>query len=580
MKQRACLFIFILLFALAACMPKAQPSTTAGDLARTLTSTAIPPSSVPTLDLTGTSTFTPVAPGTLLCSEGAPLTSTSPSSTLPDFLDAKNVPMRFVPAGDFIMGSEYNYLEKPVHQVYLNDYYIDKYEVTNGYYQVCVSTGVCEQPKYISSFQRGFYFGNTGYKDYPVIFVDWNMAKTYCEWRGARLPTEAEWEKAARGTDERSYPWGTCTIDKTYSDQIYEFGDIYDTKRVGSYEKGKSVYGVYDMLGNASEWVDDWFSDTYYKDSPLSNPQGSDTGIWHVVRDYSSNRDELRVTSRIGYLPTDYANYVGFRCASDGTSELKPSLTQVEFAPTPTKTPDPSDYIDEKSVPMRFVPAGNFLMGSDKGQEDEKPIHTVYLNAYYMDKYEVTNARYKVCVDSGLCQLPRVKSTITRLSYYENPLFDEFPVQVDWNMARTYCEWRGARLPTEAEWEKAARGADGRTYPWGDGIDCSKANFYFVNHNLYCVGDTSQVGSFEDGKSMYGVYDLAGNIPEWAADWYSETYYQTSPGANPLGPASGEHRVLRGGSYGDFDFFIRSSYRGWSPQDAAFNGFRCAKPVP
>ena len=219
-KKLQSLVIYIFVF--VACMPQALPvsvsSTTGGGVEKTLTSTTIPPSSVQTLDLTVTSTFTPVAPGGLLCSAGAPSTQLSllPTS-LPDFLDAKNVPMRLVRAGDFIMGSEYDYLEKPVHTIYLNDYYIDKYEVTNGFYELCVNTGACESPKYLGSFTRGYYFGHPGYDNYPVIFVDWNMAKTYCEWRGARLPTEAEWEKAARGTDGRSHPWGTCSIDNTYT---------------------------------------------------------------------------------------------------------------------------------------------------------------------------------------------------------------------------------------------------------------------------------------------------------------------------------------------------------------------------
>jgi formylglycine-generating enzyme required for sulfatase activity len=403
------------------------------------------------------------------------------------------------------------------------------------------------------------------------------MAKTYCEmWRGARLPTEAEWEKAARGTDGRSYPWGTCSIDHTYTDYIFEWGDLYDTKPVGSYEKGISIYGVYDMMGSLSEWVNDWFAETY-DSNVLSNPQGPESGLYRVVRGYSSDRNAIRVTNRIGYGPTENIGYVGFRCASDGTSQLQASLTQVVYPPTPTKTPDPSDYMDQAGIRMRLVPAGSFVMGSDKGQADEAPMHTVHLDAYYIDTYEVTNASYKTCVAAGVCQASRARDLAGWLAYSELPIFDDYPAAVDWEEAKTFCEWREAQLPTEAQWEKAARGTNGRTYPWGEGADCSKANFH--DQNVVCAGNPVQVGSFEDGKSVYGLYDMAGNILEWVADWYSETYYQESPAVNPSGPDFGTLRVLRGGGYYSDALYIRSSARIWTMPNVTGYGFRCVKPA-
>ena len=224
-------------------------------------------------------------------------------------------------------------------------------------------------------------------------------------------------------------------------------------------------------------------------------------------------------------------------------------------------------------------------MGSDNGASDEQPVHTVHLDAFYVDKYEVTNALYKACADAGVCQLPKDTSSKARSNYYGNPEFDDYPViYVDWNMAKIYCEtWRGAHLPTEAEWEKAARGTDGRTYPWGEdsggeGSECSKANYYED-----CATDTTKVGSYESGKSIYGAYDMAGNVLEWVADWYSETYYQTSPSANPLGPDSGQYRVLRGGSFSTKnDVNLRSAARSSSPPSVSLwnIGFRCARSIP
>jgi formylglycine-generating enzyme required for sulfatase activity len=237
------------------------------------------------------------------------------------------------------------------------------------------------------------------------------------------------------------------------------------------------------------------------------------------------------------------------------------------------------EIVDSQGVPMRFVPAGNFMAGSDSGYENEKPVHTVYLDDFYIDKYEVTNALFKACVDAGECQPPQKTSSMTRESYFGNPEFEDYPViYVSWENARDYCQWRGRDLPTEAQWEKAARGVDGRVYPWGNEIDPA-----FVNYNDY-VGDTTKVGSYEGGKSPYGVYDMAGNAWEWVADWYSETYYQdtydlNTPLTNPTGPRSGEYKVLRGGSWHDDDTIVTTSNRGWSQLEYFENtdfGFRCA----
>jgi formylglycine-generating enzyme required for sulfatase activity len=196
------------------------------------------------------------------------------------------------------------------------------------------------------------------------------------------------------------------------------------------------------------------------------------------------------------------------------------------------------------------------------------------LKAFWIDQTEVTNAMYAKCVaDGGACQEPTNTSSYTHSSYYGNSEFDNYPVlYVDWNMANTYCSWAERRLPTEAEWEKAARGTDARTYPWGEGIDCDKANY-----NGSCVGDTSPVKSYPNGVSPYEAYDMAGNVWEWVSDWYGETYYQSSPLSNPLGPA-GTYRVLRGGSWNVSDSNVRSAFRyRYDPTITDDSlGFRCS----
>lgn len=249
-----------------------------------------------------------------------------------------------------------------------------------------------------------------------------------------------------------------------------------------------------------------------------------------------------------------------------------PTATHTPAPPTFTPTPGIGSIYLSNGVTMLYVPAGTFSMGSETSSH-ERPIHAVNLSAYYMDKYEVTNAAYKRCVEAGVCDPPKQSRSSTRTAYYGNPEFDEFPViYVDWNMAKTYCEWRGARLPTEAEWEKAARGTDGRTYPWGEGISCDEANY----NN--CVGDTTKVGSYLGGVSPYGLYDMAGNVWEWVNDWYDSSYYQTSPSSNPQGPTSGQYRVLRGGSWNNYGSSVRSVFRfGNDPSNPGhYLGFRCS----
>lgn len=242
---------------------------------------------------------------------------------------------------------------------------------------------------------------------------------------------------------------------------------------------------------------------------------------------------------------------------------------------------------------MVLVPAGEFVMGSRNIDaviqecksyvtecdqtwfQDELIPHTVFLDDFYMDIYEVTNRNYAVCVDAGACQPPVNTTSSTRSSYFGDPGFDDYPVIfIDWNMAKTYCEWRGARLPTEAEWEKAARGVDERTYPWGEEIDNTFANY---NNNF---GDTSPVGSYESNQSPYGIYDMAGNVWEWVADYYSESYYRDSPASNPPGPSSGQGKVLRGGSWYDPAYLIRTTTRFMQVEPVDNNyGFRCARDV-
>ena len=238
--------------------------------------------------------------------------------------------MAVISAGEFQMGCDIDHNggyncsadELPVHPVYLDEYYIDLTEVTNEQYSMCVAAGICASPSSNESNTRHPYYGDPAYGNYPVIFVSWDDATTYCAWAGKRLPSEAEWEKAARGSiDVRAFPWGdeapNCSLANSFNDPASDYC-VRDTSEVGSYPAGASYYGVVDMAGNVWEWVNDWYQSDYYSVTPYSNPPGPASGSSRVVRGGSWVHPMmyLRVAYRFNnYLPDSHNNYFGFRCA-------------------------------------------------------------------------------------------------------------------------------------------------------------------------------------------------------------------------------------------------------------------------
>ncbi len=500
--------------------------------------------------------------------------------------------MILIPAGEFLMGStddDKDALddEKPQHKVYLDAYYIYKTEVTVAQYRkFCIATNrkMPIEPEW-------------GWQDtHPIVNVSWIDAKAYADWAGVFLTTEAQWEKVARGSDSRIYPWGN-EWDKSKCanwDNSGKGNTTSGTHLVGSFPTGATQYGVMDMAGNVWELCADWYSADYYKNASAKNPSGPVTGSDRVLRggswygDYGYNN---RGAYRGIHGPYGYDSYVGFRCAisSPGlmaqTETDPPAITPVvkllvDIPVTTQATQLVKTKINPKDgAEMILIPAGDFLMGSmdvDKDENDnEKPQHEVYLDAYYMYKTEVTVAQYrKFCVATGRKIPPEPD-----WKWKENhPI-----VNVSWDDAKAYADWAGVVLPTEAQWEKAARGGNGLIYPWGNEWDKTKCANWSNSGEYNMMSGTHPVGSFPTGASPCGVMDMAGNVLEWCADWYGETYYKNAPAKNPTGPVTGNSRVMRGGSwFDDNNINFHSAYRYDSDPDYDdLNlGFRCASPVP
>ncbi|MCF6157821.1 MAG: formylglycine-generating enzyme family protein [wastewater metagenome] len=234
---------------------------------------------------------------------------------------------------------------------------------------------------------------------------------------------------------------------------------------------------------------------------------------------------------------------------------------------------------------MVLIPAGEFTMGENTYYDwtfdlayniYDGPEHTVYLDAYYIDKYEVTNKQYREFVEATGYRMPRCWND-ARFNQDNQPV-----VGITWEDAVAYATWAGKRLPTEAEWEKAARGTDKRLWPWGNNtFDKDKCNVWETDYRVFGFRGTTPVGMYEKGKSPYGCYDMAGNAWEWCADYYDQNYYYTSPLKNPKGPESGTQKVVRGGSFLYFGHYARCAARYRVPWHAESPqiGFRCVKPV-
>ncbi len=269
----------------------------------------------------------------------------------------------------------------------------------------------------------------------------------------------------------------------------------------------------------------------------------------------------------------DLVNFTLQEIKADGTYDRLYHEWFGSDAPFAVEVWPGQSYLDLDMIPMVRVPTGEFIRGNHIGFPDEKTEQLLHIDDFYIDQYEVTNRQYAQCVQVGRCISPRLPRSVNFANYYAQSDFANFPaIWVTWDDATAYCGYRGKRLPTEAEWEKAARGPQNTLYPWGNQDPTNQANYN------YAARDVAPVGTFPADLSGYGAYDMAGNVREWVADWYQWDYYPIAPAQNPTGPTAGVTRVLRGGSWNDIALYLRSTVRkNFLPDSFDSNlGFRCA----
>ncbi len=666
--------------------------------------------------------------------------------------------MVLIPAGEFQMGDTFNEgdsdgRELPVHTVRVDDFYMDKYEVTKELWDTVRAWG-------LSNGYSDLVAGGGKAPDHPVHSVNWYECVKWCNARsqmegrtpcyytdaglatiyktgqlaphvrwvanGYRLPTEAEWEKAARGgAAGRRFPWSDQdTIQHARANYWSSSNYFYDDSPTRGYHPTFSTgstpytspvgffspngYGLCDMAGNVWEWCHDRYSSTYYSTTPYPaprvNPHGPTSGVYRVLRGGCWNPHHpyhCRVSNRHYDTPDRAGNYVGFRCVADAI-QLPPYSLQVtvegegsvavdppggEYGVTTqvilTAKPEPGwmfvgwdddltgddnptvivmdsnkaviALFELEVIPppgMVLIPAGEFMMGDafdGEGDSDELPRHAVWVDAFYMDRYEVTKDLWDTVrawgLSSGYVDIgPGIGSgsnyPVHSVNWYECVKWCNARSQMegrtpcyytDAGLATVYktgqlaphVKWgaNGYRLPTEAEWEKAARGGDsGQRFPWTDSdtIQHSRANYYSSASFFYDTSPTrnyyplwgaegtssaSPVGFFDgslrykadfnwpggatsyqtaNGANGFGLYDMAGNVWEWCNDWYHSSYYSNSPYNNPTGPASGSHRVFRGGGWGSYAYGCRVTDRLLCTPDYLdiYSGFRCAAAAP
>ena len=449
--------------------------------------------------------------------------------------------MILVPAGPSVMGYDHGKkFERPRHGVVLDAFYIDVYEVTNFQYRRFVrASGHPAPPHWVD----GEYAW--GRDLHPVTNVRWEDATAYAKWAQKRLPTEAEWERACRGPEGQLFPYGN-----EFNLALTNNGDApaCDTVLVDSFPEGRSPVGCYNMAGNVWEWVSDWFSTKYYKEGQV-NPRGPSIGTMHVSKggSWTTDVEACRASFRCRSLEGARWGYCGFRCAR--------SVPPADADARPGREN------------MVLIPEGHFLMGDD-GYYFAAPQRRIWLDAYLIDKMPVTHRAYHAfCRASGYAPPQHWQRGLPPEGMAKHPV-----ANVSLEDARAYAQWAGKALPTEAQWEKAARGTDGRRYPWGEDYDETLCNTIGSR-----IGRTVPVGTYPGGASPYGVLGMCGNVWEWVDGRWDPAWYTAMPERNPNGAQEGGRHALKGGTWSTLPANCRTYARSQSLPGGCWGycGFRC-----
>jgi formylglycine-generating enzyme required for sulfatase activity len=454
---------------------------------------------------------------------------------------------RLVPAGPFTMGSDPARAyppaadETPRRTVEVAPFRIGRIPVTNAHYGTFVRETGHRAP-------TSWPDGNVPARQdtVPVTYVSWHDARAFCEWAGARLPTEVEWEVAASGGDGRLWPWGDVPPDRTHA--VFEAG-IGGPAEAGLLPASASPCGALDMAGNVAEWVE--------TPGPTPSDGRDDPDDLKAVRggSYIDGADALRCSARRPLLGGAVDTYIGFRVAADADGAGAGRALDL-------------DLLD--------VPGGSCVVGRDPVEPgcaalaDELPAVVVELAAFEVSAAAVTNAQYAAFVEATGHRPPlHWRDGAARTGTDEHPV-----TWVDAGDAAAFCAWIGARLPTEAEWEKAARGTDGASYPWGEEAPDGRR----ASYGRTMEAGPSPVARSPAGASPYGVLDPAGNVWEWVSSAYARYPYDEGDGREES-PA--HERVLRGGSYASPAIHLRCAARSRSYPGrlAPHIGFRLARSL-
>ena len=445
-----------------------------------------------------------------------------------------------IPGGPFWMGSNPRDAappfanELPQEQIALPTFCISRVPITNRQYQRFVSATQHPAPGHWMNGQPA-----PGTEEFPVTYVSWHDAQAFCAWAGVRLPSEAEWEKAARGEDGRWWPWGDGLPDQTrchfngQSQGVAPAGQ--SVLPVGRFPLGASVYGVLDLAGNVWEWTNSLLRPYPYQ--PNDGRESATKPGPRVVRGGSYNHDlrQIRCAARDGMAAGVRDVYIGFRVAA--------TTAQAEIQ-------------SEPEIDWVTIPAGPFVMGSmpqparSAVLPSELPPHLVDVAEFRLAQTPVTNRVYAAFIQATGHPAPA-----HWLADAPPPALAQHPVtHVDWFDAQAFCRWASVRLPTEAEWEKAARGPLPQTgsptiYPWGDAApDRTRLNYRRTGKRT----TTTPVDRYPRGASPYGALDMAGNVWEWVSSVYAPYPYQATDGREELydtPSTTSRQRVLRGGSF-------------------------------